>query len=475
MKITLPNFNRAGVLVVGDVMLDRYWYGPTSRISPEAPVPVVKVDDIEERPGGAANVAMNVAALGAASRLIGLTGIDDAARVLNETLSGVNVQCDFVSVATHPTITKLRVLSRNQQLIRLDFEEGFEGEDVEPLHQRIRQALPQVGALVLSDYAKGALASVGTMIRIAREARVPVLVDPKGTDFERYRGATLLTPNLSEFEAVVGKCRDEAEIVARGMALMRQFELSALLVTRSENGMTLLQPDNAPFHLPTQAQEVYDVTGAGDTVIGVLAAALAAGNTLEESCFLANAAAGVVVGKLGTSTVSPVELENAIRGRPESGFGVMDETQLKEAVAQARRRGEKVVMTNGCFDILHAGHVSYLANARKLGDRLIVAVNSDASTQRLKGDSRPINPLVNRMIVLGALEAVDWVVPFEEDTPQRLIAEILPDLLVKGGDYQPQDIAGSKEVWANGGEVRVLNFEDGISTSNIIKAIQSKG
>ncbi|MGA7509211.1 MAG: bifunctional D-glycero-beta-D-manno-heptose-7-phosphate kinase/D-glycero-beta-D-manno-heptose 1-phosphate adenylyltransferase HldE [Erwinia billingiae] len=474
MKITLPDFNRAGVLVVGDVMLDRYWYGPTSRISPEAPVPVVKVDNVEERPGGAANVAMNIASLGAGSRLVGLTGIDDAARALDASLSGVNVQCDFVAVATHPTITKLRVLSRNQQLIRLDFEEGFEGVDPEPLHERIRQGLPKAGALVLSDYAKGALASVETIIQIAREANVPVLVDPKGTDFERYRGATILTPNLSEFEAVVGKCADEAEIVERGMALMAQFDLSALLVTRSENGMTLLQPGKKPFHLPTQAQEVYDVTGAGDTVIGVLAAALAAGNTLEESCFLANAAAGVVVGKLGTSTVSPVELENAIRARPESGFGVMDEAQLREAVALARRRGEKVVMTNGCFDILHAGHVSYLANARKLGDRLIVAVNSDASTKRLKGESRPINPLINRMIVLGALEAVDWVVPFEEDTPQRVIADVLPDLLVKGGDYKPEDIAGSEEVWANGGEVRVLNFEDGISTSNIIKAIKSK-
>ena len=474
MKITLPDFNRAGVLVVGDVMLDRYWYGPTSRISPEAPVPVVKVDNVEERPGGAANVAMNIASLGAESRLVGLTGIDDAARALDATLSGVKVQCDFVAVATHPTITKLRILSRNQQLIRLDFEEGFEGVDPEPLHERIRQALPTSGALVLSDYAKGALASIETIIKIARQANVPVLIDPKGTDFERYRGATILTPNLSEFEAVVGKCKDEADIVARGLELLAKFELSALLVTRSENGMTLLQPGKKPFHLPTQAQEVYDVTGAGDTVIGVLAAALAAGNTLEESCFLANAAAGVVVGKLGTSTVSPVELENAIRARPESGFGVMDEAQLKEAVALARRRGEKVVMTNGCFDILHAGHVSYLANARKLGDRLIVAVNSDASTRRLKGETRPINPLVNRMIVLGALEAVDWVVPFEEDTPQRVIADVLPDLLVKGGDYKPEDIAGSKEVWANGGEVRVLNFEDGISTSNIIKAIKSK-
>lgn len=474
MKITLPDFNRAGVLVVGDVMLDRYWYGPTSRISPEAPVPVVKVDNVEERPGGAANVAMNIASLGAGSRLVGLTGIDDAARALDASLSGVNVQCDFVAVATHPTITKLRVLSRNQQLIRLDFEEGFEGVDPEPLHERIRQGLPKAGALVLSDYAKGALASVETIIKIAREANVPVLVDPKGTDFERYRGATILTPNLSEFEAVVGKCADEAEIVERGMALMAQFDLSALLVTRSENGMTLLQPGKKPFHLPTQAQEVYDVTGAGDTVIGVLAAALAAGNTLEDSCFLANAAAGVVVGKLGTSTVSPVELENAIRARPESGFGVMDEAQLREAVALARRRGEKVVMTNGCFDILHAGHVSYLANARKLGDRLIVAVNSDASTKRLKGETRPINPLINRMIVLGALEAVDWVVPFEEDTPQRVIADVLPDLLVKGGDYKPEEIAGSVEVWANGGEVRVLNFEDGISTSKIIEAIKAK-
>ena len=223
------------------------------------------------------------------------------------------------------------------------------------------------------------------MIQLARAAKVPVLIDPKGSDFERYRGATLLTPNLSEFEAVVGHCKDEAELVERGMKLVADFELSALLVTRSEHGMTLLQPGVEPLHLPTRAQEVFDVTGAGDTVIGVLAASLAAGNSLEESCFTANAAAGVVVGKLGTSTVSPIELENAVRGRAETGFGVMTEAQLKHAVAQARQRGEKVVMTNGIFDILHAGHVSYLANARKLGDRLIVAVNSDASTKRLKG------------------------------------------------------------------------------------------
>lgn len=473
MNVTLPDFPRAGVLVVGDVMLDRYWSGPTSRISPEAPVPVVKVEAIEERPGGAANVAMNIAALGAGSRLIGLTGVDDAALSLDKRLSEVHVACDFVAVPTHPTITKLRVLSRNQQLLRLDFEQGFENVDAGPLLERIRNALPSAGAMVLSDYAKGALAQVEDMIQLARAAGVPVLVDPKGTDFNRYRGATLLTPNLSEFEAVAGRSRDEADLVRRGMKMIADYDLSALLVTRSEHGMILLQPGKPPLNLPTQAQEVYDVTGAGDTVIGVLAAALAAGNPLEECCFLANAAAGVVVGKLGTSTVSPIELENAINGRGAAGFGVMTEAELLAAVSQARARGEKVVMTNGIFDILHGGHVTYLANARKLGDRLIVAVNSDASTRRLKGESRPVNPLAQRMLVLGALGAVDWVVAFEEDTPQRLIADVLPDVLVKGGDYRPEDIAGSKDVWANGGDVRVLNFEEGCSTTNIIDAIKS--
>lgn len=471
MKVTLPDYRQAGVLVVGDVMLDRYWHGSASRISPEAPVPVVKVNMVEERPGGAANVAMNIASLGANSRLVGLTGIDDAAKALTESLNAVKVRCDFVAIPTHPTITKLRVLSRNQQLIRLDFEEGFDNVDAQPMLERIEQALPHIGALVLSDYAKGALSQVQKMIALANKAGVPVLIDPKGSDFERYRGATLLTPNMSEFEAIVGCCLDNQDLEDKGRKLLESLDLTALLITRSEQGMSLIRRNEAPLHLPTEAQEVYDVTGAGDTVIGVLAASIASGRPLHEACALANAAAGVVVGKLGTSTVSPIELENAIRGRADNGFGVMDENQLKHAVANARLRGERVVMTNGCFDILHAGHVSYLANARKLGDRLIVAVNSDASTRRLKGETRPVNPLEQRMIVLGALESVDWVVAFEEDTPQRLIAEVLPDVLVKGGDYRPEEIAGSEEVWAAGGEVKVLNFEDGISTTNIIKNI----
>ena len=474
MKTSLPEFTQANVLVVGDIMLDRYWYGGTNRISPEAPVPIVKVDALEERAGGAANVAMNITSLGGSARLIGFTGIDEPAKVLDEQLTKRNVHCDFVSVSTHPTITKLRVLSRNQQLIRIDFEEGFNSVDHTPILERIESALSTSKVLVLSDYAKGALTAVQAMIKQAQKANVPILVDPKGTDFERYRGATLLTPNMSEFEAVVGVCKTDQEIIEKGYQLIKQYDLKALLVTRSEKGMTLLQLDKPVYHLPTQAKEVFDVTGAGDTVIATLAASLAAGQSLEESCFLANAAAGVVVGKLGTSTVSQVELSNAIRARTDDGFGVMTEETLKEEIRKARLRGEKIVMTNGCFDILHAGHVSYLANARKLGDRLVVAVNSDASVKQLKGSSRPINPLMQRMIVLGALDSVDWVVPFEEETPQRLIASILPDVLVKGGDYKPEDIAGGKEVIEAGGEVKVLNFEDGCSTTNIIDRIKQQ-
>ncbi|XKM13001.1 bifunctional D-glycero-beta-D-manno-heptose-7-phosphate kinase/D-glycero-beta-D-manno-heptose 1-phosphate adenylyltransferase HldE [Orbaceae bacterium ac157xtp] len=472
MKVGLPKFDAADVLIVGDIMLDRYWHGATNRISPEAPVPVVKIESLEERPGGAANVAINVTSLGGKARLIGYTGIDEPAKILDEQLSTHKVVCDFVALSSHPTITKLRVLSRNQQLIRLDFEEGFCKVDSSPLLERIKQALPQSKILVLSDYAKGVLSSVQDIIKLAKQNNVPVLIDPKGNDFERYRGATLLTPNMSEFEAVVGVCESEDDIIEKGYQLIEDYDLKGLLITRSEKGMTLLQIGKPLYHLPTQAKEVYDVTGAGDTVIATLASALAAGCSLEDSCYLANAAAGVVVGKLGTSTASQVELEDALRARTQNGFGVMDEDALLAMVTKARQRGEKIVMTNGCFDILHAGHVSYLANARKMGDRLIVAVNSDSSVKKLKGDSRPINPLAQRMIVLGALESVDWVVPFEEETPQRLIAKILPDILVKGGDYKPDEIAGGKEVIAAGGEVKVLNFEDGCSTSNIINAIK---
>ena len=473
MKPILPEYSQSNVLVIGDVMLDRYWNGPTGRISPEAPVPVVKVENNEERPGGAANVAMNIASLGGQVHIIGLTGDDEPAKVLSNTLEGLKVHCDFVALPEYPTITKLRVISRGQQLIRLDFEDEFKNIDPQLILARMENALPTMKAVILSDYAKGALEHAQQFIQKARAANVPVFIDPKGADFERYRGATLLTPNMAEFELKVGKIDSEEELVEKGLALIDEFNFEALLITRSEHGMTLLRKGQEPFHLPTQAQEVYDVTGAGDTVISVLAASVAAGKPLDQACALANAAAGVVVGKLGTSTVSEIELAEAVHGSQDTDFGIIGEEALIEAVKKAKEKGETVVMTNGCFDILHAGHVSYLNQAAKLGERLIVAVNTDESVRGLKGPGRPVNPTNRRMAVLAGLGAVDWVVPFNEETPQRLISEVLPSLLVKGGDYKPEEIAGGTEVIAAGGEVRVLNFEIGCSTTEIIEAIKS--
>lgn len=472
MQLTLPDFSRARVVVIGDLMLDRYWHGDTGRISPEAPVPVVRVGQVEERPGGAANVALNIAALKGQVQLLGLTGDDDAARSLREHLERVGVGCDFQPVPAHPTICKLRVLSRRQQLIRLDFEQPFAVEACAGLLERFRRALPGASVVILSDYAKGTLAESPELIRAAREAGCRVLVDPKGQSFAQYRGADLLTPNLGEFEAVAGRCPDVDTLESRARRLMQEFELGGLLITRGEHGMSLIAADQPALHLPAHAREVYDVTGAGDTVISVLAAALAAGSDLPVATALANVAAGLVVGKVGTASVSVAELRWALHGLQAADHGPVTREQLKVLVDDARAQGEKVVMTNGCFDLLHAGHVAYLQQARALGDRLIVAVNDDASVRRLKGPERPLNPVDQRMAVLAALAAVDWVVPFSEDTPAELIDDIVPDVLVKGGDYRVEDIAGADTVQRAGGQVVVLDFVDGVSTTSIIERMR---
>lgn len=448
-------------------MLDQYLFGATSRISPEAPVPVVHVQKTDDRPGGAANVAVNLASLGVRTRLIGAVGNDAAADTLENLLTTHGIDCDFARVSDRPTITKTRVQSRGQQLIRLDQENAAELRD-SALADAVGQAAAGAGAIVLSDYGKGALTDVRTMIDLCRKAGVPVLVDPKGRDFEKYRGATLLTPNQGEFEAVAGYCASDAELVARGWQMVEDLELTALLVTRSEKGMMLLEAGNEPLFLSTQAREVYDVTGAGDTVIATLAGALASGQSLATASALANIAAGLVVRKIGVATVTPGEIQVALHQRGQGGRGLVSRDELLVLVGEARARKERIVMTNGCFDILHAGHVAYLEEAKSLGDRLIVAVNDDESVRRLKGESRPINALEDRMLVLAGLAAVDWVVPFADETPAALIAAVLPDVLVKGGDYRPEEIAGGKEVLDNGGEVRVLSFRDGHSTSRII-------
>ncbi len=467
----LPDFSRTRLLVVGDVMLDRYWQGPTARISPEAPVPVVRVEADEGRPGGAANVAVNAASLGSRVTLLGVTGDDEPAQVLASQLARAGVECRFERLAGVPTVTKLRVVSRHQQLIRLDFENGFPGLDPAHLLDDFARVLADCDVVVLSDYAKGTLAAVDRFIGMARAAGRPVLVDPKGSDFSRYRGATVVTPNLAELEAVVGRCADEPTLVERGARLVDDCGFESLLVTRGEHGMTLFERGQRPRHLPAQAREVYDITGAGDTVIAVLAAGIAAGLPLDAATALSNAAAGVVVGKLGTASVSVDELRAALVGQAPVRRGVLDEEALVAAVVGARARGETVVFTNGCFDILHAGHVAYLEEASRLGDRLIVAVNVDATVTELKGPGRPVNALANRVRVVAALGCVDWVVAFAEATPERLICRLLPDVLVKGGDHDPATIAGAACVRAAGGEVRALRYVEGLSTTRIIEAI----
>jgi D-beta-D-heptose 7-phosphate kinase/D-beta-D-heptose 1-phosphate adenosyltransferase len=428
----------------------------------------------EERPGGAANVALNTAALGVQTRLVGITGDDEAAQSLELQLSGAGIDCRFQKISGAATVTKLRVISRHQQLIRLDFEDGFAAVDPDRLMEDFFQGLQDCDVVVLSDYGKGTLLETERLIAAARQAGKPVFVDPQADDFSRYRGASIITPNMAELERVVGICADETELVEKSNRLVERLGIDALLVTRGEHGMTLLERKAPEVHFPARAREVFDVTGAGDTVIAVLAASIAAGEELASATALANLAAGIVVGKLGTACVSAPELRNSAGAAHTPGLGDVSAEQLKKMVADASARGECIVMTNGCFDILHAGHVAYLSKARSLGDRLIVAVNDDDSVRRLKGNGRPVNPLERRMAVLCALGCVDWVVPFSEDTPEKLICDIGPDLLVKGGDYSPEEIAGHDCVRRNGGDVVVLDYADGCSTSDIIRAIQQR-
>jgi D-beta-D-heptose 7-phosphate kinase/D-beta-D-heptose 1-phosphate adenosyltransferase len=463
----LPNFAKASVLVIGDVMLDRYWFGDAGRISPEAPVPVVKIKQVDERPGGAGNVALNIAALGAKVTLVGITGDDEAARILSEQLTATGVNTQIQHIANIPTITKLRVISRHQQLIRLDFEEKFPAFNPETLIDKYKKALQTVNVAVLSDYSKGTITNPKLFIELARAANIPILVDPKGIDFSVYHGATLITPNLTEFEAIVGPCKNEQAIVEKGQALLKAHQIGALLLTRGERGMTLLQAGQEEIHLPARAREVFDVTGAGDTVIGVLATALAAGAALPEAMSLASLAAGLVVTKLGAATVSAPELQVALSGASRYVGGVMNEERLLLAVNHARAGGKKIIFTNGCFDILHAGHVDYLQQAKQLGDYLIVAVNDDSSIMRLKGPGRPINNVDQRMAVLAGLGVVDWVVAYADDTPNRLLKYLQPDILVKGGDYTIEQVVGAEIVYAYGGDVRILGVKIN-STSDII-------
>ena len=462
------------LLMVGDVMLDKYIWGEVGRISPEAPVPVVRATHQSHQPGGAANVAMNIAKLGAQAEVIGFTGGDDDERVLAECLRLNGIVPGFVKCEGFPTITKLRILGGRQQMLRLDNERpgARTASDCGRLTSKVLERLEGAHAVVLSDYAKGVLTPevCQRVIAAARAKSIPVLVDPKTADFARYRGATTVCPNLSELAtAVGGETRDVNALLDAAEAMVHKFDLEFLTATLGEKGIALLRPGHRML-APAVARQVFDVSGAGDTVIAVLALCLASGLKPETGVALANVAAGIVVGKVGTVPVEKHELLAALT--PEIALHAEDKVITREKVAQRaalwKANGERVVFTNGCFDLLHVGHITVLEQARRFGDRLIVAINSDASVQELKGPTRPIVKETERARVLAALAAVDAVVVFGEETPLELILASKPDVIVKGGDYNLDTVVGAKEVMAWGGQVKIVPTVKGFSTTGLI-------
>ena len=469
--LALPSLNDVHIVVVGDIMLDRYWHGLADRVSPEAPVPVIDVQQVEARPGGAANVALNVVSLGANVTLIGLVGDDEPGSALRATLEAAGVVCEFVTVEEWPTIVKLRLIAQRQQLLRADFEETVPvigtSEREAQLLNKVEAALQGADALVLEDYDKGVLDEPAAFIHAGTQRGVPVIVDPKLKPLETYRGATVIKPNEKEFAHAVGGVSDfEAQV----QNLRATLDLTGLVVTQGGAGMQVCTEQSVQ-HIPARPVEVFDVTGAGDTTAAALSIGLALGWGLLDSARLANVAASLAVAKLGTAPVTGPELHSALNEAGQDR-GMLTRAQLHQAVAAAKAQGERVVFTNGCFDLLHAGHVTYLEEAAALGDRLIVAINDDASVARLKGAGRPVVPVDGRRRVLAGLACVDWVVDFAEDTPIPLLELLQPDVLVKGGDYGPDTVVGADVVKDYGGEVAVLSLVEDVSTSSIVEKIR---
>jgi D-beta-D-heptose 7-phosphate kinase/D-beta-D-heptose 1-phosphate adenosyltransferase len=470
-------FSRSKVLVVGDLMLDRYIHGEVERISPEAPVPVIRHAQRYERAGGAANVAMNLAGLGCKAVLAGFWGDDAEQRELAALLERVGVDTVGVVTSSLPTISKTRIVGRMQQLLRLDIEstDAPPEVEVERLQQRAVELVSKVNAVILSDYAKGALSRelCEAVIRAARVAGVPVLVDPKTTDFSKYSGATTVCPNLGELSAATGVAARHTEaLLAAGQELLQEHDFEYLTVTMSEKGITLLRRDGQ-YHSPARAREVFDVSGAGDTVIATLAASLAGGLKVETAVELANMAAGIVVGKMGTVPIAQHELIAALT--PSTGLTagekILDLERVTRRVGEWRVAGETIVFTNGCFDLLHVGHIKLLEDCRRFGTKLVLGLNTDASVCRLKGPTRPIVGERERARVMAALAAVDAVVLFEEDTPLELIRALKPDVLVKGGDYTVETVVGHEDVIAAGGRVEIVPTVEGFSTTNLVKKL----
>ncbi len=475
----LESFRDTRILCVGDVMLDRYVYGDVRRISPEAPIPVLRVDEERAMLGGAGNVVRNLAALGAHVSFVSVVGQDAAGGEIEAMLGALpKVDIRLVTEPKRLSTVKIRYVAMSQQVLRADYETSAAlGAPLRnEVIQNIRALLPRAQVLVLSDYGKGVLTPevCRAAIDAARALGIPVIVDPKGKNYESYSGASVVTPNRKELAEATGLALDTDEVlVSAARTLAERCDIGTLLVTRSREGMSVIADDGTATHLPAEAREVFDVSGAGDTVVSTLAVAMASGLPLVEAASLANAAAGIVVGKVGTAVVFVDELAAKLRERKLTSIEqkIAPLQGAEDIVAGWRRRGFRVGFTNGCFDLLHPGHVSLLSQARVMCDRLVVGLNSDASVRRLKGPSRPVQPEVARATVLASLSNVDLVVIFEEDTPETLIERLRPDILIKGGDYTADTIAGASFVQSYGGRIEIIDLVPGFSTTKTVEKL----
>lgn len=477
---SIDHFRNTTVLCVGDLMLDLFVYGEVSRISPEAPIPILKATREFYTLGGAGNVVNNLLSLGATPLLISIIGTDQNAHILCDLLKEKGIKTShLIQDSSVQTIEKRRFSTKNQQLLRVDYERvGFFNADLyDALIKKAKELLPNVSAVILSDYGKGVLHQDLVLMPLIKEAKkhnIPIITDPKGHDYSIYKGSTLITPNRKELrEATNLPTTTDKEVVTAATKILKECGIENVLATRSEDGMTLIKNNEEAHHYKTQAREVYDVSGAGDTVVAVMAAALGAQVSLEDACYLSNIAGSIVVGKIGTATVSDTELkQHCIDKAHDEEDKVMPLGMVIEKVKLWHQKGLKVGFTNGCFDLLHQGHIKILREAKQACDKLIVGINSDASVRRLKGPTRPINDEKTRATIISCLKFIDAVLVFEEDTPLNVIKELCPDVLVKGADYAIDQVVGGDFVQQKGGKVVLVQLEPGRSSSAIIGKIQ---
>ena len=474
----IRNFKSARILVVGDFIVDQYVSGDVERISPEAPIPVVRTEGMRGQLGGAGNVVNNIQSMKGSARVLTCFGSDDSGDYLLKLLENTSADVSFVCRYDYvETIRKIRVTARGQQIVRVDFEHAKHPEITEFVQfvkQNISRILDGMKAIVISDYGKGIITQslMDIIVPEAKSRSIPVLVDPKGKDWTKYTGTTMCTPNLSEFSDVLNRKFDqtmEKEILEEGKQLCQRFGMDYVLVTRSERGMSLVSKSGDKTDFPVKKRDVIDVSGAGDTVISTMALCISSGISMEDACRIANAAASIAVSKFGTSPISYDELYDLLSEKAPSVVVSSDEIQKISEMLHSVNK--KIIFTNGCFDILHAGHVHSLEFAKSLGDVLVVGLNSDDSVRRLKGESRPIVDEQNRAYLLKSLSVVDYVVIFDEDTPLELIRKVQPDVLVKGEDYANKTVVGQDIVEARGGEVRLVDLKPGLSTTNIVNKI----